>query len=149
MVDTIGTDHCPFPRALKEAGVENIHDAPFGIPGVETTVRVMLTAVSEGHLSLNQWVRICCERPARLFRLFPRKGAIQVGSDADLIIVDMEREETLRNADIVSKCKWTPFDGMKVKGAPVMTIVRGNVVMEDGVVCGEAGVGKPVSRVRG
>jgi allantoinase len=147
MVDTIGTDHCPFPRAMKEAGVENIHDAPFGIPGVETTVRVMLTAVSEGLMTLNQWVKICCEQPARLFHLFPRKGAIQIGADADLIIVDMDREETLRDADIVSKCKWTPYDGMKTKGAPVMTIVRGNVVMEDGEVIGEAGAGEPVVRV--
>ncbi len=147
MVDTIGTDHCPFPRALKEKGVDNIHDAPFGIPGVETTVRVMLTAVSEGLLTLNQWVQISSERPARLFHLFPRKGAIQVGSDADLIIVDMEREETLADEDIVSKCKWTPFDGMKTKGAPVMTLVRGNVVMEDGEVCGDAGLGEPAGRV--
>ncbi|HBK81485.1 MAG TPA: dihydroorotase [Nitrospinae bacterium] len=147
MVNTIGTDHCPFPRAMKEAGIDNIHDAPFGIPGVETTVRVMLNAVSEGLLSLNQLVKICCEQPARLFHLFPRKGAIQVGSDADLIVVDMDREETLRDQDIVSKCKWTPFDGMKVRGAPVMTILRGNVVMEEGEVCEDAGLGEPVRRV--
>lgn len=149
MVNTIGTDHCPFPRAMKEAGIDNIHDAPFGIPGVETTVRVMLNAVSEGLLSLNQLVKLCCEQPARLFHLFPRKGAIQVGSDADLIVVDMDREETLRDQDIVSKCKWTPFDGMKVKGAPVMTILRGNVVMEEGEVCADAGLGEPVRRVEG
>jgi len=147
MVDTIGTDHCPFPRAMKEAGIDNIHDAPFGIPGVETTVRIMLNAVNEGLLSLNQWVKICCEQPARLFHLFPRKGAIQVGSDADLLIVDMEREETFRDQNIISKCKWTPFNGMKIKGAPVMTILRGNVVMEEGEVCSDAGLGEPVCRV--
>ncbi|MEE9241140.1 MAG: dihydroorotase family protein [bacterium] len=149
MVDTIGTDHCPFPRALKEAGVKNIHDAPFGIPGIETTVRVMLQAVNDGLLSLNQWVKICCERPARLFHLYPRKGCIQVGSDADLIVVDMDREETIRDEDIVSKCKWSPFDGWKLKGAPVMTLVRGNLVMDEGEVCAEAGLGEPVQRVGG
>ena len=149
MVDTIGTDHCPFPRAMKEAGVDNIHDAPFGIPGVETTVRAMLQAVNDGLMTLNQWVRICCEGPARLFHLYPKKGCIQVGADADLIVVDMDREETIRDADIVSKCKWSPFDGRTFKGAPVMTLVRGNVVMEDGEVCAEAGLGEPVRRVEG
>ncbi len=149
MVDNIGTDHCPFPRAMKEAGVEDIHKAPFGIPGVETTGRIMLQAVSEGVLTLNQLVRICCESPARLFHLYPRKGCIQVGADADLIIVDMDREETLRDEDIVSKCGWTPYNGWKVKGAPVMTLVRGNVVMEEGRVSNEAGLGRPVERVEG
>ncbi len=147
MVDTIGTDHCPFPRQRKEDGIDNIHEAPFGIPGVETTTRLMLNAVSEGVLTLNQLVRICCEQPARLFHLYPRKGCIQVGADADFLLVDMEREETLRDAEVVSKCGWTPFDGWKVRGAPVMTIVRGEVVMEDGEVCGRAGYGESVKRV--
>ena len=149
MVDTIGTDHCPFPRAMKEAGLKDIHKAPFGIPGCDTTVRLMLNAVSEGVLTLNQMVQVCCEGPARLFRLYPRKGAIQVGADADLVLVDMALEETLRDEDIVSKCRWTPFNGWKVKGAPVMTLVRGQVVMEDGKVTGEAGMGRPVERVGG
>ncbi len=149
MVDTIGTDHCPFPRQRKVDGLENIHDAPFGIPGVETTVRLMLNAVSDGVLTLNQLVHICCEQPARVFSIYPRKGCIQVGADADFIVVDMDREETLRDADIVSKCKWTPFDGWTMKGAPVMTLVRGEVVMEDGEVTGRAGYGETVERVGG
>ncbi len=149
MVDTIGTDHCPFPRARKEAGIEDIHKAPFGIPGVETTMRLMLNAVNEGLLTLNQLVRLCSERPARLFNLYPRKGCIQAGADADLILVDMERRETLRDEDIVSKCRWTPFNGWKVKGAPVMTLVRGQVVMEEGKVTAEAGLGRPVQRAGG
>lgn len=149
MVDTIGTDHCPFPRGRKEDGVENIHEAPFGIPGVETTTRLMLNAVNEGLLTLGQVVSVCCERPARVFNLYPRKGSIRPGADADFMLVDMDREETLRDADVVSKCGWTPFDGWKVKGAPVMTISRGEVVMEDGEVPGEAGRGRAVSRVGG
>ncbi len=146
MVDSIGTDHCPFPRGRKEDGLENIHEAPFGIPGVETTVRLMLNAVNEGLLTLNQMVRICCETPARIFNIYPQKGCLQAGADADLIIVDMEREETLRDADVVSKCGWTPFDGWEVKGAPEVTISRGVVVMEDGVVTGQAGHGRVVTR---
>ncbi|MEK6710506.1 MAG: amidohydrolase family protein [Nitrospinota bacterium] len=149
MVDTIGTDHCPFPRPLKEAGLRNIHKAPFGIPGCDTTVRLMLNAVNAGVLTLNQLVRVCCEQPARLFHLYPRKGTIQAGADADLVLVDMGREEVLRDEDIVSKCRWTPFNGWKVKGAPVLTLLRGQVVMEEGRVIGEAGMGKPVERVGG
>lgn len=149
LVDTIGTDHCPYPRAMKEAGIDNIHDAPFGIPGADTTVRLMLNAVNEGCMSLNQLVQICCEQPARLFHLYPRKGCIQAGADADLILVDMAKEETLRDQDMASKCKWTPFDGWKIKGVPVMTLVRGTVVMEDGEVIGEPGYGNTVTRVGG
>ena len=112
-------------------------------------MRLMLNAVNEGVLTLNQMARICCEQPARVFRIYPRKGCIQAGADADFIVVDMDKEETLRDADIVSKCKWTPFDGWGVKGAPVMTLVRGEVVMEDGEVTGRAGYGNTVTRPGG
>ena len=142
-MDTIGTDHCPFPRQRKVDGLENIHDAPFGIPGVETTVRLMLNAVSEGVLTLNQLVHICCEQPARVFSIYPRKGCIQVGRGCGLHRRGTwTGKRTLRDADIVSKCKWTPFDGWTMKGAPVMTLVRGETVMEDGEVTGRAGYGK-------
>ena len=72
-----------------------------------------------------------------------------MGADADFIVVDMAQEETLRDEDIVSKCKWTPFNGWTMKGAPVMTLVRGEVVMEDGEVTGEAGYGETVERPGG
>ncbi|MDP6560828.1 MAG: amidohydrolase family protein, partial [Candidatus Binatia bacterium] len=148
LVDTIGTDHCPYPRHLKEVGEGDIHKAPFGIPGIDTTLRVMLHAVNEELLTLNKLVQICCEQPARLFHLYPRKGCIQIDSDADLVIVDMDREDTLRDEDIVSKCRWTPFCGWKIKGDVTMTLVRGNVVMDQGEVCAEAGIGAPAARGR-
>ncbi len=146
MVDTIGTDHCPFPKESKDAGLSNIHDAPFGIPGIDTTVRLMLNAVNDGCLNLNQLTKMCCENPSRIFNLFPKKGAIQVGSDADLIIVDLDARETIKDEDIVSKCNWSPFNNLEVKGSVVRTIVRGKTVMKDGVVSAPNGWGKPVQR---
>ena len=146
MVDTIGTDHCPFPKESKDAGLSNIHDAPFGIPGIDTTVRLMLNAVNDGCLNLNQLVKICCENPSRIFNLFPKKGTIQVGSDADLIVVDLDAKETIKDEEIVSKCKWSPFNNLEIKGSVIRTIVRGQTVMKDGVVSAPNGWGKPVQR---
>jgi dihydroorotase-like cyclic amidohydrolase len=107
---------------------------------------MMLNAVNEGWLALGHLVQMMCEQPARLYNIFPKKGTIQPGSDADLIIVDMDRKETLANDSIVSKCGWTTFDGMEITGAPTLTMVRGTVVMEDGLVTGRAGVGVEVTR---
>lgn len=146
MVDILATDHCPHVKADKEKGKKNIHDAPFGIPGIETTSRLMLNAVASGWLTLEALVRMMCEQPARLYGLYPKKGALLPGSDADLVVVDLNRKEKLSNADVVSKCGWTTFDGMETTGAPVLTMVRGEVVMKEGRVVGEAGIGREVAR---
>ena len=140
------TDHGPQFKADKEKGNADIHEAPFGIPGIETTSRLMLNAVSSGLLSLQRLVHMMCEQSAKLYGLYPKKGTLQPGSDADLVIVDPDRKERLSNEDIVSKCGWTTFDGMETTGAPVLTMVRGHVVMKDGHITGEAGVGVEVTR---
>jgi dihydroorotase-like cyclic amidohydrolase len=84
--------------------------------------------------------------PAKILDLYPKKGAIRVGSDADLVIVDMGRERTLRDEDIVAKCGWTPLDGLTVEGVPETTLVRGSPVVRDGDVVGEPGYGEFVPR---
>ena len=145
-VDIIATDHCPHVKSDKENGLDNIHKAPFGIPGIDTTSRLMLNAVNEGWLTLERLVRLMCEQPAKLYNIFPKKGTLQPGSDADLLIVDLDRKEKLTNDGVVSKCGWTTFDGMETTGAPTLTMVRGNVVMKDGQVMGEAGIGVEVTR---
>ncbi|MFQ5896290.1 MAG: dihydroorotase family protein, partial [Nitrospinota bacterium] len=146
LVDTIGTDHCPYPRAAKEKGLGDIHQAPFGIPGIETTLRLMLNAVNEGWLTLNQLVQMMCETPARTFNIYPQKGALLPGSDADLVIVDLDRQETISDSAIVSKCGWSPYDGWRLKGGPVLTMVRGEVVAEEGKAVGDPGFGESVFR---
>ncbi|MBW1691156.1 MAG: allantoinase AllB [Deltaproteobacteria bacterium] len=131
-IDIIATDHSP--HAQDEKIQENIWEAKAGLGGVETCVPLMLTQVNAGRLSLSDYVKRASEYPSRLFHLYPRKGTIQVGSDADFTIVEMEKEGVISSNKLHSKSKVTPFDGWKVKGMPVYTIVRGKVVMKDGKV---------------
>jgi dihydroorotase-like cyclic amidohydrolase len=93
-------------------------------------------------MTLSQYVKVASENPARVWQVFPQKGAIRLGSDADLVIVDMEKEAVLDAARLHSRNKPTPWHGWKVKGIPVLTIVRGHVQMRDGEP-----VGKPIGRM--
>lgn len=146
LLDMVNTDHCPFPKEEKEAGLTDIWKAPFGIPGIETTTRVLLDGVARGLIDIRQIARVRSEKPAALYGLDHRKGYLLPGYDADLVMVDLESEEILRNEDVVSKCKWTPFAGRRIKGDVVMTMVRGKIVMEAGKVTGEPGWGKFMAR---
>jgi dihydroorotase-like cyclic amidohydrolase len=90
-------------------------------------------------------VSLLCENPARIFGIYPQKGVIQVGSDADVVIVDMAKESVIKAKELHSKHKHTPYDGLKVKGVPVLTMVRGEVIVENGKVIGKPGYGKFVT----
>ena len=144
--DTMGTDHCPIVKADKEKGLEDVLEAPCGIPGLETALKLMLTGVNSGKTTLNRLVACMCENPAKIYGLYPKKGAIQVGTDADLVILDMEKEETLCNEKVISKCGWTPYVGMTVKGGPDTVMVRGQIVFAEGKVIGKPGWGAFVPR---
>ena len=133
-VEVIATDHSP--HTLEEKTKDNIWEAIPGFTGVETSVPLMLTQVNEGRLSLSAYVKLASENPARLFNLYPQKGTIKIGTDADFTIVDMAKESVLSSEKLHSKSKVTPFDGWKVKGVPIYSIVRGNVVMKDGEITG-------------
>jgi len=145
----ISTDHAPATREQKRAG--DIWTCPFGLPGVETTLTMLLHAARCGWITLEQVVEVLCERPARLYGYFPRKGILMVGADADVTLVDPERTHVLRDDQIISKAGWTPYAGMKVMGAPVMTFSRGRLVARDGRPQGEPGWGRwlPGAGVRG
>ncbi len=121
MIDTIGTDHAPHTLEEKDAKVT------FGIPGIETAMPLMLDAVNGGRLTLAKLVDMYSTKPSEIFNL-KGKGRLEVGYDADIIIVDMERKYTLKNEEIVSRCGWTPFDGREVKGRVETTVVNGNVI---------------------
>lgn len=141
----IATDHAPATRMQKQEGT--IWDVPFGLPGVETTLSLMLNATCEGRLTLPRLVGVLCEAPARLYGLFPRKGAIQKGADADITLVDLSQKRTLQDGEIYSKAGWTPYAGRHVRGNPVMTFVRGRLVARDGKPVGKPGWGRLVRRV--
>ena len=141
-VSVLGSDHCPYPKEQKKAGDQNIWDAPNGLPGVETSMRLMLNGVNNGKTTINKVVEVMCENPARVYGLYPKKGTMEIGSDADLVILDMEREEMLTNSKILSKCGWTPYDGMKIKGVADTVLLRGEVVVKEGKVLSQPGFGK-------
>ena len=148
LVTTIGSDHCPYPKEQKEPGEKNIWDAPNGIPGVETSLRLMLDGAAKGKTTINRVVECMCENPAKVYGLYPRKGHLNPGADADLVIVDLQREKQVRNEDIVSKCGWSPFNGRVLKGVPEKVFVRGTLVAEDGRFVGKPGYGRFVRRIR-
>jgi allantoinase len=145
-VDMINSDHCPFPRAQKEAGLNDVWKAPFGIPGLETTTRVLLDGAARKKIDIKRVAAVRSENPARIYGLSHRKGFLLPGYDADLIVVDLEGEEVLRDEDVVSKCGWTPLAGRRIRGDVLTTIVRGKIVMEARRFCGEPGWGRFVSR---
>lgn len=145
-IDMINADHAPSTLEQKAEGEENVFEAPFGIPGVETVLPMLLNGVAEGHISVERVAEVFATNPAKILNLHPKKGDIRTGCDADLAIVDLNREYTLRNEDIVAKCGWTPFDGMTITGAVETTLVRGTPVYEEGTVVGSPGYGEFVPR---
>jgi dihydroorotase (multifunctional complex type) len=146
LIDMVNSDHCPYPYADKEAGLKDIWQAPFGIPGVETATLILLDLVSQGLLTLPQVAYLRSERPAMIYGLAGRKGSLRVGCDADLVLVDLNKKVMFNNAQVVSKCGWTPYHGREVTGDVVLTMVRGKVVMEGGKVVGDPGWGRFVTR---
>ena len=145
-IDMIASDHSP--HALEEKKKPMIFDCASGFPGLETAVPLMLTEVNKGMLPLTTYVKLTSANPARVWRLYPQKGIIRVGSDADFTIVDLKAKSKIDPSKFYTKAQWSPFDGFEVQGLPVYTIVRGNVVMDHGVV-DKNPVGKMISPLPG
>ncbi|MFH1534073.1 MAG: dihydroorotase [Nitrospirota bacterium] len=139
VIDIIDTDHAPHSLEEKEAGYL---DAPAGIPGVEMLLPIFLNTVSSEGLTISELVKLVCERPAEIFGI-PNKGRIMEGYDADLVIVDMEMEKKVERKNLLSKAGWSPYEGLMLKGWPIMTIVNGEVVYKDGKIDGKP-IGKEV-----
>jgi dihydroorotase len=141
-IDVIGTDHAPHTREEKEIGWTDMWKAAGGVPQIQHALSLFLTEVNRGRLSMERLAELMATTPARVFGLYPRKGAIIPGADADLAVVDLNRRAVISNDDVLSKCGWTPFDGREVHGLPVHTLVRGQFVMRDGTVVGRPGAGR-------
>jgi dihydroorotase len=129
-IDIIGTDHAPHTLEEKK---KSVWDAPPGVPGLETILPLLLTHVNQGKLKLKDIKRLLCENPAKMFHI-PHKGFILEGMDADLVVVDLEKDGVIDSANFHSKAKYSPFEGFKVKGMPTMTLVRGQKVMDEGEI---------------
>ncbi|HQT60176.1 MAG TPA: dihydroorotase [Acidiphilium sp.] len=132
LVDTIGSDHAPHPRAAKERPWP---ETAAGLTGVQTLVPVMLDQVAQGRLTLTRLVDLMAAGPARIYGAVG-KGRIAAGYDADFTLVDLRRQQRIEAGWLASPCGWSPFEGERVTGWPVMTIIRGQVAMRDGAVTG-------------
>ena len=141
-LQVVSTDHCPFWKEDKAAGLGDFSQIPGGVPSVEIRFPAVYSAgVRSGRMTLNQWVDACCTTPARLAGLHS-KGQILPGYDADLVIFDPEREVTISPDFLHENVDWTPYEGMTVTGWPVTTISRGDVIVEDGEFLGQRGRGR-------
>jgi dihydroorotase (multifunctional complex type) len=138
----IATDHAPSTREQKQAG--SIWDVHFGLPGLDTTLPVLLDGAAAGRLSYERVVELYAEAPARAYGLAPRKGHLEGGADADIVLVDPAARWTISAADIRSKAGWSPFEGLSVQGRAVATYLRGELIAEGGSVV-EPGVGQFVA----
>jgi dihydroorotase len=128
-IDLIATDHAP--HAADEKSRNDIWTVDCGFPGVETQMPLMLTAVNAGRMSICGYVRLSAAAPAQIWGLYPRKGVLQPGADADIAIVDLGREWSIDDSKLQSRSKITPWNGRRVQGLPVHTLVRGRFVMRD------------------
>jgi dihydroorotase len=128
-IDLIATDHAP--HTPEEKTRNDIWAVDCGFPGVETQMPLMLTEVNAGRLSVCDYVRLSSFNPAKIWGLYPRKGAIAPGADADIAIVDLSREHVIYDAALQSRSKISPWNGRRIKGLPLHTLVRGRFVMKD------------------
>ena len=142
-LSVVSSDHCCFDRAQKLLGDNDFTNTPNGLPGVECRFPVLFSeGVVKGRISMARFVSLVSTNPAKIFGLYPRKGAIAVGSDADMILVDPSAEWTIGPDTLHTQCDWSPFDGLLVTGKVVSTISRGNMVIENGVFKGQKGSGR-------
>lgn len=141
-IDAIGTDHAPHGNTELQSRHENMWNSPSGVPRLQNYMSIFLTQVNKGIVPLEVVVRVNTENPAKILGVYPKKGAVEVGSDADLAIIDMNVKHVISGDNVYSKCGWTPEEGREVTGVPVYTLSRGNVVYEDGEVIAKPGFGK-------
>ncbi|MFX0183382.1 MAG: dihydroorotase family protein [Candidatus Hodarchaeota archaeon] len=141
-IDMVASDHSPYNDEEKTPKNNNFFEVGSGTTGIETSLPMMLNACNNNRISLNRLVEVMSTNPAKRFRLYPRKGVITINADADLIIVNMRSKYVLKNADIFTKPKITIFDGMNLQGKIETTLVRGQIVYENGEFPVENGFGQ-------
>ena len=142
-IDQLVTDHCEFSRASKGNGDLSFHQVLNGIPGIETSLPLMHDfLVNKQKLTYSQLISLMSTRPAQIFGLFPQKGSLMVGTDADIVVFDPHLIKTITPEILHYSIDWNPYTGMKVKGWPIMTILRGNILCDDGDFVGSQNEGK-------
>ena len=146
VIETVGSDHCPFTSAEKDWGEDDFTKIPNGVPGTEAIIPLLYSeGVGKGRISIFDMVRVTSAAPARRFGL-PSKGSVAVGSDADLVVIDPRKRVRLTADAMHSKIDYSIYDHITTEGYPILTISRGEVVMEDGEFVGRRGRGRFVPR---
>ncbi len=146
-LEVLATDTCTFNSTQKAMWNGDYKLIPFGMPGIETMVPLVYSkGVREGRITLEQMIALTCENPARLFGLWPRKGSLNVGADADVVIFDPDSEVTITPEILATNCDYSPFEGAVVTGWPQTTLLRGKVVVRDRVFTGAPGQGRFLHR---
>jgi len=137
----IATDHCAFTKSQKVRSLKFFEVLP-GIPGVETLLPLMYNLVASGEMDINKLSKLLSTNPAKIFGLYPRKGVIEEGSDADIVIFNPNKRRALRAKDLHSKAEYTPFEGIILQGYPETTILRGEIIYDNEKFLGKKGYGK-------
>jgi dihydroorotase-like cyclic amidohydrolase len=145
VIDCMGSDHSPY--TIKGKG-ENLWEAPPGLGNtVEMTLPVLISeGVNKGRISVEKFVEVCCANPAKIFGVYPQKGSIAVGGDADLAILDDDERRKVAPEKLHSLCDWSAFEGWELKGWPWATYVRGQLIAQQGEIVGRSGSGKWLRR---
>lgn len=148
IVQTVGTDHVTFNfKGQKDMGKDDFRLIPNGLNGLEERLSLLYTyGVAKGRITENRWVEVCCTNPAKLFGLYPKKGVIAPGSDADLVIFDPNKNSTISAQTHHSKCDSNVYEGFSLTGSPSHVFVRGHISFEDGEFKGEKGRGQFLKR---
>jgi dihydropyrimidinase len=143
-IQTIGTDHCPFNYVgQKDLGRKRFPEIPGGLPGIESRLSLVYSyGVSKGLISLNQWVSLCCTNPAVIFGLYPQKGELLPGADADIVLFDPAMKKTISHTMLHENVDYTPYEGFQLQGYPVKTLLRGEVLIDGGKSMDIQGKGK-------
>ena len=147
-LQVISTDHCPFCMSeQKELGKDDFSKIPNGAPGIETRLTLVHNGgVRQKRISLNRFVELCSTTPAKMFGLFPRKGTIAVGSDADIVVFDPKKKQTLSVKTLHMKVDYNPYEGTVVEGAPTFVVAQGQVIIEGDTFVGKKGAGRFIKR---
>jgi dihydropyrimidinase len=146
-LQVVSTDHCPFcMKEQKELGKNDFSKIPNGMPGIETRLYLLWEGVREGRISMNRFVEITATAPAKIFGLYPRKGTLAIGADADVVVWDPEKRHTLSQKTLHMRVDYSPFEGKEIVGGPTHVLQRGRTLVRDGKFLGKAGQGQFLRR---
>jgi dihydropyrimidinase len=146
-LELVSSDHASWNyKGDKELGRDDFTQIPNGAPGIEERLMMVYQGVNQGRLTLPQFVDLTATRPAQIFGLFPRKGTIAIGSDADLVVWDPKRERTIRQSELHHAVDYTLYEGRVVRGSPRTVLLRGDLLVENETFAGRPGTGEFIRR---